>query len=112
MSIENIKKLNKRLDIWFDLMQEKERLKIIDYIFNVVYALTVPNKKKSLQNRFFLFCRVGDKMNGRYAKQFRKLQNSAKKQLEMQIKELSLLQRLRLAINILFKKRFEVKKGV
>jgi hypothetical protein len=51
-------------------------------------------------------------MNGRYAKQFRKLQNSAKKQLEMQIKELSLLQRLRLAINILFKKRFEVKKGV
>ena len=43
-------------------------------------------------------------MNGRYAKKFRKLQNSAKKQLEMQIKKLSLLQRLRLGINILFKK--------
>lgn len=73
----------------------------------MVYVLTVPNKK-SLQNKKNLFCRVGDKMNGRYAKQFRKLRNFAKKQLEMQIKELSLLQRLRLAINILFKKKFKV----
>ena len=41
-------------------------------------------------------------MNGRYAKQFRKLQKSARKELEMEIRELSL------AINILFKKKFKV----
>jgi len=47
-------------------------------------------------------------MNGRYAKQFRKLQKSARKELEMEIRELSLLQRLRLTINIFFKKKFKV----
>ena len=46
-------------------------------------------------------------MNGRYARKFRKLQNYAKKQLEMQIRELNLLQRLRLGINIIFKKKFK-----
>lgn len=48
-------------------------------------------------------------MNGRYAKQFRKVQ---KKQLEMQIRELNLLQRLRLAINIIFKKSLKFKGGI
>ena len=47
-------------------------------------------------------------MNGRYAKQLRKLQNSARKQLEKQVRELNLLQRLKLAINILFEKKFKV----
>ena len=57
-------------------------------------------------------------MNGRYARQIhrecRKLKSYAvevaKAQMETQVREMSFSQRVRFAINVLFRKSFEVKK--